>query len=89
MNEQEYKKWESDARRALSGKYGAGEIETVLDWFRGIRSADERDLIDNEAVDAFLVFTKAQDPFDLYDSLMARAFIYAPLILRDARESNF
>lgn len=28
-----------------------------------------------------LVFTDAKDNFDLYNSLMARLFIYAPLIL--------
>lgn len=84
MNAEQYAKWEEDARRALSGRYTAEEIEVVLDWFRRIKGSDERDLIGNDEVEAFLLFSGARGNFDLYNSLMARLFIYAPLILREA-----
>ena len=84
MNEQEYKKWEEDARRALSGVYVPGEIDMILDWFRCIKGSDERDLIGNDEVEAMRLFVGARGRFDLYNSLMARLFIYAPLILREA-----
>ena len=81
VNQTEYKAWEEDARRALSGRYCLADIGTVLDWFRSIKGADERDLIGNDEVEAMLTFTGARDNHDLYNSLMARLFIYAPLIL--------
>lgn len=88
MNKQEYQKWEDDARLALSGKYTADEAGIILDWFRNIKGAGERDLIGHDAVEAMLTFVAAQDNFDLYSSLMARLFIYAPLILREDAEYN-
>lgn len=85
MNQEEYAKWEQDARRALAGRYASEEIDVLLSWFRSIKGADERDLIGHEAVEAMLVFTDAQGHFDLYNSLMARVFVYAPLILAEAK----
>ncbi len=82
MNEQEYTIWENDARRALSGRYSEAEIKEVLDFFRCIKGADERELVGDKEVEAFLVFSDAKGNFDLYNSMMARLFIYAPLILR-------
>ena len=82
MNQEEYKVWEQDAARALSGRYNQAEIETVLEWFRRIKGAEERDLIGHDEVEAMLLFVQAQGNFDLYNSLMARLFIYAPLILK-------
>ena len=85
MNQEQYAKWEYDARRALSGRYTDAEIDILLRWFRCIKGADERDLIGHEAVEAMLVFTEAGGRFDLYNSLMARLFVYAPLILAQAQ----
>lgn len=86
MNREEYAKWEEDAARALSGRYTPAEIKIVLDWFRSIKGADERDLAGNEEVECFLKVSNARDNFDLYKSLMCRLFIYAPLILKEAAE---
>lgn len=84
MNKEEYLRWEADARRALAGRYSDVEIEVILDWFRNIKGSDERELIGNEEVDAMLKFVCARERFDLYNSLMARLFVYAPLILEEA-----
>ena len=83
MDSIQYKQWETDADRALSGKYNSEEREIILEWFRRIKGQDERDLIGNDGVEAMLTFVAAADNFDLYNSLMARLFIYAPLILRE------
>lgn len=88
MNSAEYAKWEQDAALALSGRYTPAEIKTLLDWFRCIKGADEIDLIGAEAVEAMLVFTGAMPEFDLYSSLMARLFVYAPLILAEEQRRN-
>lgn len=86
MNQEEYKRWEHDADNALSGRYTQAERATVLAWFRTIKGADERELVGNAEVDAMLVFVGAKGSFDLYNSLMARLFVYAPLILKEAHE---
>ena len=86
MNQEEYKRWEGDADRALSGRYTPAERTTILRWFRTIKGADERELVGNDEVEAMLTFVAAKGGFDLYNSLMARLFIYAPLILKGARE---
>lgn len=88
MNHEEYLQWERDAEMALLGRYSPDDIRIILDWFRSIKGSDERALIGDEAVDAMLVFTSAVKPFDLYNSLMARAFVYAPLILAEARRDE-
>jgi hypothetical protein len=89
MNQDEYKKWEKDASLSLSGKYTQSEIKTVIDWFRTIKGAEERDLIGDEEVAAMLKFVCAKNNFDLYNTFMARLFIYAPLILKEAAENNY
>lgn len=83
MNQEEYAQWELDAARALQSRYNQAQITCVLRWFRGIKGADERELVGDAAVDGMLVFVCAKDNFDIYNSLMARLFVYAPLILRE------
>lgn len=89
MNEQEWKQWLLDARACLicTNKYSNGEISQIINWFYHIRGSDERALIGDEAVDALSTVNKATinklGCFDLYISLMARLFIYAPLILKE------
>ncbi len=85
MNEKEYLKWQQDARRALSGRYSDDEIDIVLSWFRGIKGQAERDMVGSAEVDAMLVFVSAGKRFDMYNSLMARLFVYAPFILDEAK----
>lgn len=81
MNAEQYKHWERDASQALHGRYSQNEIDIVLGWFRAIKGSGEEDLIGEEAVKAMSTFVVARGNFDLYNSLMARLFIYAPLIL--------
>lgn len=81
MNEEQYAQWEVDAARALSGRYTEAEIAIVIAWFYSIKGVDECELIGDEAVKAMLEFVRAKNNFDMYNSLMARLFIYAPLIL--------
>lgn len=92
MNHEECLKWEEDARAALLRIYSSEETEKILDWFRRIKGSNERDLIGDQAVEAMLVFVSVRGrkdrPFsfgarDLYNSLMARLFIYAPFILEE------
>lgn len=88
MNQQEYRAWEGDADVALSGRYTQAERKIILKWFRTIKGADERDLIGHEEVEAMLVFVSARGKHDLYNSLMARAFVYAPFILEEAKAQS-
>lgn len=84
MNEEQWKEWESNAKLALFPKYTPEEIDQVLKWFKSIKASKEKDLIGEEALSAMLTFVSAGDNFDMYNSLMARLFIYAPLILKSA-----
>ena len=81
MNQVEYDKFEVDARNALSGKYSPEQIHVILDWFQTIDTRGEINLIGIDRFDSMLIFI-VNKPFNLYDSLMARLFIYAPLILK-------
>ena len=89
MNEKDWKQWLLDAQLCLicTKKYSGEEISTIIDWFYHIRGSDERALIGDEAIDALSIVNKATInrpcSFDLYGSLMARLFIYAPLILKE------
>lgn len=81
MNHVEYGKFEIDARTALGGKYSPEQIDVILDWFRTIDTRGEINLIGIDRFDSMLIFI-VNKPFNFYDSLMARLFIYAPLILK-------
>lgn len=81
MNQVEYDKFAVDARNALSGKYSPEQIDVILDWFQTIDTRGEINLIGIDRFDSMLIFI-VNKPFNLYDSLMARLFIYAPLILK-------
>lgn len=82
MDELEYRKWEAEARVALACRYTTEETDEVLNWFRTIKGSKERDLIGSDAMEGMLTFVAAKGGFDIYNSLMARLFIYAPLILQ-------
>jgi hypothetical protein len=84
MNEEEYEEWERHARLMLniSGKYWPNEVNEIIGWFRHIDGAAERGLLGDGSIDAFLVFIKGGQ-FNLYDSLMSRLFIYAPMIVKE------
>ena len=92
MNERELKQWFQNASDALrKAGYSQHEIDAILSWFWYIRGSAERALIGDEAVNAL---SKINDfilertgAFNLYNSLMSRLFIYAPLILNEYNET--
>lgn len=81
MTLEEYLKWRQDAKDALLKIYTEEQADKILYWFDRIKGQDERDMIGNDEVNAFLVFSSAGGKFNLYNSLMSRLFIYAPFIL--------
>lgn len=86
MDLSEYSNWRNHAKLSLQPLYSPDEIEIILRWFDNIRGSCERDLVGDESVEAMLVFVNSCDTFDLYNSLMSRLFIYAPLILKGAKQ---
>lgn len=86
MNQEEYVKWMVDATAALSRIYSAEDTEIVIEWFRHIRGSHEYELIGTDQVEAMLVFVTSGNCFSVYNSMMARLFIYAPIILKEAHE---
>lgn len=89
MNQAEHNKWKADARLALSGKYNVDEIEIIMEWFRYMKGTDERDLLGHEELEHLLKAMEGmEETWDLYNSMMARLFIYAPLILREHESNN-
>lgn len=83
MDKEEWADWEVDAANALKPLYCENDITIILDWFRSIKGSRERELIGEIEAAAMLVFVCAQDNLNIYNSLMARLFIYAPLILKE------
>ena len=83
MNRDQYNQWREHARQLLLNLYTETQVRVVLHWFDNIKGAGERDLVGNDEVNAMLTFAQARNSFDLYNSLMARIFIYAPLILKE------
>ena len=83
MNEKEWNKWVHDANIALGLLYSTEDTAIIIDWFSRIKTRKEIDLVGEEVVEAASVFICAKDNFNVYNSLMARLFIYAPLILKD------
>lgn len=82
MEREEYEKWLKDAMTCLMVKYTKEQAEVVVDWFKRIRGSDERDLIGSERVDHFLA-CMPDKYWSVYDSMMARLWIYAPYILEE------
>jgi hypothetical protein len=87
MTREELAKWELDAKNALLRRYREMDVHIILDWFRRIKGSDEYDLIGHDRLEAFGLFSQTEvGKFCLYDSLMARLWIYAPLILKEHEE---
>lgn len=89
MNEDEWEEWMSHARLILNitGKYWPNEVDEIIDWFRNIKGSSERGLMGDESINAFHIFIKGGQ-FNLYDSLMSRLFIYAPMIVKEYHSSK-
>ena len=83
MNEELFKQWCVDAKRALSGRYTEPETEIIVEWFSRIKASDERRLIGDNGIESMLEFFNSAGYVDVYSSMMCRLFIYAPLILKE------
>lgn len=81
MNEEQYKKWRHDAIDSLHVKYSLRECVQIVRWFDDIDTRKEINLVGEGVVESLLnIFGKH---FNLYDSLMIRAWVYAPYILKE------
>ena len=86
MNSQEYYQWRQDAKDALMKLYSEEEAGIVLNWFDMIKGAKEHELLGQEKFEAMVAFTGIgieQKVWKLYNTMMARLFMYAPLILKE------
>jgi len=81
MTPAEFEIWKQDAKQALLNKYNEEDTNRILEWFTYFDGADEELLVGRKGTDAMQVFFKRMKPFDLYNSLMARIWLYAPYIL--------
>lgn len=82
MTPTEYEKWREDARQALLNLYTEPQTQQVLHWFDNIKAKKEFDLVGHDEVNAMIIFVQARNNYNAYNSLMARLFIYAPLLLK-------
>jgi hypothetical protein len=85
MNEKEYIQWRSDAQGALSFKYSPAEVDTILCWWDTIRGSEERELIGESRFNGMMEFLSLSEEWTGYDANMARIWIYAPYILKRAK----
>jgi len=87
MNEHQYTKWRNDIILMLQCKYTPEQANTIARWFDRIKCADEYDLIGEESVRALcdIVNRSLSDKnvWNLYNSLTARVWLYADLILQN------
>ena len=87
MNEAEYKQWRDDAKDALLKLYSEEQAGVVLEWFDRIKATAEYDLLGNcaryESMVSFINTGGEEGVWKLYNTMMARMFMYAPLILKE------
>ncbi len=88
MNSEQYEQWKLDAFKCLLCKYTEAEANKILQFFDNIHGRDERELIGDARVDAMSIFV-VNTPFSLYDSFMARLWVYAPEILKQNGDADF
>ncbi|HET8687940.1 MAG TPA: hypothetical protein VFM18_14965 [Methanosarcina sp.] len=84
MTAQEFEKFLVDLRIVLSIKFNEEDTNKIVTWMSYFKTSDEKYLIGEKGVSAFQeVFEslRESDGYDLYNTLMARAFLYAPMIL--------
>jgi hypothetical protein len=85
MFEKEYYQFIGHLRAAMSNRYQPHEVEKIVDFFNRIKGGREYDLVGEEMM---TTITNLRDlkiksqPFDLYEDMMMRAWIYAPYILK-------
>lgn len=91
MNRDEYQSWRNDAKQGLEkASYSADEIKIILKWFDNIKGAGERDLLGEDRMNAYMIYAYPEDisDFKLYNSLMSRLWMYAPLIIKEHKDAK-
>jgi len=87
MFESEYYQWRSDIVTMLQCKYTEEQANIIANWFDRIKCADECDLIGEESVKALSNIVNnslaEKGVWNLYNSLTARVWLYADLILKN------
>jgi len=86
VNEREYAQWRTDALEALLKLYSEEDSNKILRWFDRIKGSEELSLIGQTAFDGMIAFTGIgldKKVWKLYNTMMARMFMYAPLILME------
>jgi hypothetical protein len=85
MNKDSWDEWRvSDANEMLRiAGYNKKDRKVVLDWFYTMSEGDELNLIGESGLSAMERFVTSKNTFNVYNSLMSRLFIYAPLILNN------
>jgi len=85
MYPQEYSAWRQVALVALSSIYNEAQCAAIIAFFDEIKGASEFDLTGNDFQDALSIVRNeiiSSTGFSLYHDLMARVWLYAPLILK-------
>lgn len=81
MNAEQFDQWKKDATLVLTAsKYTKEQADIITGWFSRIKGEDERELVGSDFVNTFADNYPAKH-FSVYDSMMARLFVYAPYIL--------
>lgn len=73
-----------DLRVAMLTRYTETQADIIVEWFRNIRGSHEQELIGDERFMGMMKFIEYHDGWNLYNATMARAWIYAPFILKKA-----
>lgn len=90
MTAQEFEAFLTDLRHVLTVKFSPEDIEVIVNWMSYMKTSDEKHLIGDKGVSSLQEVFEAlleSGGFDLYNTLMARAFLYAPMILNEHRKA--
>ena len=83
MNTYEYAQWKQDALAALKvAGYTEKNSAKIIDWFDTISWVKEECLVGEENINT-LIAVFSNNNFSMYNSLMARLWIYADLIINN------
>jgi hypothetical protein len=86
MTTTEYNEWLFQAKVSLSGNYSEEDCFIVLCWFKSIDCVINTDkeiaLTGTDVQECLSAIRSAVSPFSMYNDLMMRLWLYAPLILK-------
>lgn len=82
MNKQEYANWRREATICLLGKYNCQETAIILAWFDNMETDSEFLLTGSDVQECLGVVRGHIWPISMYNDMMMRLWLYAPLILK-------